>query len=83
MVDYRRVLAHNVSVRRKALGLSQEQLGFDTGIDRTYISGIERGVRNPSLGLIVKIAGRLGKTPWELLRPVKETDSKGAVPSGE
>jgi transcriptional regulator with XRE-family HTH domain len=74
MVDYRRVLAQNVSVRRKALGLSQEQLGFETGIDRTYISGIERGVRNPSLDLIVKIAERLGKTPADLLRQRKGAD---------
>jgi transcriptional regulator with XRE-family HTH domain len=67
MVDYRQVLGRNVSARRKALGLSQEQLGFETGIDRTYISGIERGVRNPSLLMIAKIAAKLGKTPAELL----------------
>lgn len=37
--------------------ISQEKLGFECGLDRTYISGIERGVRNPSL----KNIGRLGK----------------------
>jgi transcriptional regulator with XRE-family HTH domain len=67
MADYRRVLAENVKTARKALGLSQEALALETEIDRTYISGIERGNRNPSLDLIVKLAARLQKTPGELL----------------
>lgn len=67
MADYRRVLAANVKAARKALGLSQERLAFDARIDRTYISGIERGLRNPSLDLIAKLATKLKKTPGELL----------------
>lgn len=39
--------------------LSQEQLGELTGLDRTYISGIERGVRNPSIKNIEKVAKAL------------------------
>ena len=67
MADYRRVLADNVKAARKALGLSQEALALETEIDRTYISGIERGLRNPSLDLIGKLAATLKKTPGELL----------------
>jgi transcriptional regulator with XRE-family HTH domain len=74
MVDYRQVLGRNVRTRRRQLGLSQETLAEIVGIDRTYISGIERAVRNPSLDLIVKIAKRLGKTPGELLRRRDEGD---------
>jgi len=44
---------------RKKLAVSQEELGFRTGLDRTYISGIERGERNPSLKNIYKISRAL------------------------
>lgn len=44
---------------RNEAELSQEKLGFMTGLDRTYISGIERGVRNPSLRNIEKLAKAL------------------------
>lgn len=47
--------------------LTQEQLGEMTGLDRTYISGIERGVRNPSLKNIEKLAKALDVKISELL----------------
>ena len=47
----------------------QEALALETNIDRTYISGIERAKRNPSLELIVKLAKRLKTTPGKLLTP--------------
>ncbi len=43
--------------RREQLGLTQEELGYRTDLDRTYISDIERGVRNPTL----KVLGRMAK----------------------
>ena len=46
-----------VRSRREELDLYQEELGFRSDLDRTYISGIERGVRNPTL----KTVGRLSK----------------------
>jgi len=39
---------------------SQEQTAFSAGLDRTYISGLERGVRNPSLQTMQKLAVALG-----------------------
>jgi len=71
MVNYTRVLAENVRLARKGLGLSQEALALETEIDRTYISGIERATRNPSLTLITKLAERLKTTPAALLTPKK------------
>lgn len=54
-----RKFGEKVRKERDRLDISQEELGFRTGLDRTYISGIERGVRNPSLINIGKIAKAL------------------------
>ena len=49
-----------VKTLRLQLGLSQEAFADKCGLDRTYISGIERGVRNPTLEVIAVIADGLG-----------------------
>jgi transcriptional regulator with XRE-family HTH domain len=46
--------------------VSQEGLALQCGLDRTYISGIERGTRNPSLTNILKIATALDVPPSDL-----------------
>ena len=48
--------------------LSQEKLALLADLDRTYISGIERGVRNVSLVNIFKLAQALDVSPSELLK---------------
>lgn len=55
--------------RRLALGLSQEALAEMAGVDRTYISGIERGVRNPTIRTAGRIAEALGVPLRDLLPP--------------
>jgi transcriptional regulator with XRE-family HTH domain len=52
---------------RGELELSQEALAEACDLDRTYISGIERGSRNPSLTNILKIAAALKARPADLL----------------
>ena len=53
--------------RREELGLTQETLGFRSGLDRTYVSGIERGVRNPTLKIVGRLAKALGTPASRLL----------------
>lgn len=48
-------------------GWSQEELADRTGLHRTYISGVERGVRNPTLIVIGKLARAFSISPSELL----------------
>lgn len=48
-----------VRSHREALSISQERLAEIAALDRTYISGIERGVRNPTLLTVARIAKAL------------------------
>ena len=52
---------------RKKQGISQEGLADLADLDRTYVGGIERGIRNPSLRNIGKIARALKVKPRDLL----------------
>lgn len=61
MEDWRKRVGENVRRLRLARGLSQERLAFDSKIDLTYLGGIERGRRNPSLMVMVRIADALGE----------------------
>jgi transcriptional regulator with XRE-family HTH domain len=45
---------------RERRGISQERLGLDCGLDRTYVSGIERGIRNPTIWAIRRLCVGLG-----------------------
>jgi transcriptional regulator with XRE-family HTH domain len=57
-----------VRALRLDLGVSQEKLALDCGLDRTYISGIERGKRNVSLVNIHRLADALGVPASDLLK---------------
>jgi transcriptional regulator with XRE-family HTH domain len=52
---------------REAKGLSQEDFADQVAVHRTYIGGIERGERNPTLVTIQRIAQALGVPAWKLL----------------
>jgi len=66
MRDWQRIIGANIRKIRVARGLSQERLAFSADIDLTYVGGIERGKRNPSLLVLVGIADALGVHPTDL-----------------
>jgi len=61
---------------RLSAGLTQEALSDLTGLDRTYVSGAERGLRNPTLATLNRLASALGLTVSELLNPTGHSSSK-------
>jgi transcriptional regulator with XRE-family HTH domain len=67
MQDWRLILGRNVRRLRQQKKLTQEQLAFEAEIDLTYVGGIERGKRNPSLLVMVRIAKALSVNLTKLL----------------
>ncbi|MBR0884039.1 MULTISPECIES: helix-turn-helix domain-containing protein [Bradyrhizobium] len=53
---------------RAVRGLSQEALAHESGLNRTYLSGVERSERNVSIDNVARIANGLGVEPWKLLK---------------
>lgn len=72
-MDICRQVGLNVRKFRKQLGLSQEALAFECELHRTYISGVERGVRNPTVRVLEKIAASLNVPAWRLLEDMSES----------
>lgn len=66
-----RALGKNVRERRTALGLSQQQLARKAGLDRSYLSEVERGLRNVSLLRIAHLANALGTSIADLLKGIE------------
>lgn len=66
-MDVRGRLGANLKRLRQAKGLSQEELAFEADMHRTYVSGIERGRRNPTVTVLERLAQALGATASELI----------------
>jgi transcriptional regulator with XRE-family HTH domain len=64
----RDVIAKNIRRLRAERGLSQESLALDSGINRSYLSGVECADRNVSIDNIARIAKALKVEAWVLLR---------------
>jgi transcriptional regulator with XRE-family HTH domain len=63
------IVATNVRRARKEAGLSQEELAHDAGVDRTYVSQVERGKRNLTITVLARLAAALDLSPDRLLIP--------------
>lgn len=57
---------------RKKAGLSQEQLALEAGVERNFVSLIERGVNQPTIRVIFKLASALQISPSEILKAVEQ-----------
>lgn len=76
-------LAKNIRRLRNSIEYSQEDLAFESGLNRTYICDVERAARNLSFGSLLKIARGLGTTLSELTRSVDirvQSQSDGNAP---
>lgn len=71
-MDLQRVFGKVIKELRLQNKISQEKLAFDSGIDRTYISDIEKGDRDVSLLIINKIAKALQISLSDLFKKVEE-----------
>ena len=69
-MDVRARLTRNMQALRRERGWSQEELAHRAGLHRTYISGVERGVRNPTVSVLDKIAGAFEVTIGRLTDPL-------------
>ena len=69
--DARKRLSESVKKARHKIGLSQEALALQAGINRSYVGQIERGIGNPSLQVMVKLATTLELDIADLLRREK------------
>lgn len=59
-MDVRVVVGLNIQRLRRERGISQEELSFRAPTTRGYLSGLEAGRRNPTIGILEKIANALG-----------------------
>lgn len=73
-MEIRNILARNLKTHRLAKGLSQEELAHRAGIDRTYISSLERSVYAAGIDVVDRLAKVLGLEAADLL---KRPDAKG------
>ncbi|RWH69169.1 helix-turn-helix transcriptional regulator [Mesorhizobium sp.] len=75
-MDMRKLVGRNFARLRAAAGLTQEQVADRADISQQYISGLERGQRNPSVETLYKIAQALGVSHVDLVNPDVESSGR-------
>lgn len=68
-MEIREVFGLNLRRYRHAAGLSQEDLAHKAGVDRTYVSSLERGIYGVTIDVLARLAEVLEVEPMDLLRP--------------
>lgn len=67
IMNIREIFARNLRLLRHARGLSQEKLAHLAGIDRTYVSSLERSIYSPTIDMVATLAEILEVAPTDLL----------------
>ncbi len=75
----RELVGRNVRRIRVAKGVSQERLAFDSGVDRSYLGGVERGEENPTVDTLDRLAATLAVPLKEFFA---DQDANGPAPEG-
>ena len=70
------LFGREVARLRTQLGISQEELAFRAEVHRTYISQIERGIKSPTLAVILKLSRALGCLASRLVTEVEKRMKK-------
>jgi transcriptional regulator with XRE-family HTH domain len=68
-MDMRALVGRNFARIRREKGLTQEQLQERSGFSQQYISGLENGLRNPTVVTLFELAQALGASPVDLVTP--------------
>jgi transcriptional regulator with XRE-family HTH domain len=72
-MDMRKLVGRNFVRLRQVKGMTQEEVEEKSGLSQQYLSGLERGQRNPTVITLYQVATALGVTPMELLRSDKDS----------
>ena len=81
-MDIKRAVGKRIKIVRQRNGLTQDQLAEQVGLSPKYISGIERGVENPSMDILLRMAKMLGVEPYDLFLFRESEESEKALRKG-
>ena len=81
-MDIKRAVGKRIKIVRQRSGLTQDQLAEEVGLSPKYISGIERGVENPTMDILIRLAKVLGVEPYDLFLFGESEESEKALRKG-
>jgi transcriptional regulator with XRE-family HTH domain len=73
----RKLVGLNIRRLRVEREVSQERLAFDSGVDRSYLGGVERGEENPTVDVLDRLAATLAVPIDELFKPISNAPARG------
>lgn len=76
--DINRFFADTLREFRRNAGISQEKLALEANLDRTYISLLERGLRQPTIKTLFAISAVLGVHPYEIIQATESAMQEDA-----